>query len=274
MDNDWYGIDYYRSSPKINPQGPSSNPDSYRVHRGGGCYSDRSYCSVFARHRAEATSTISCRGLRLVLNSSLKSSKQHVTNSVSNEQLVSKTKNDGTILVNETFSSSSSSWEISSEGKVAYQGGKMIFKDTKGSGFAESIYNLPRNITNEDFELDFSMKIKFSKECSSIFFFLGSEYDKSYTFGSWYSSNPDQLVFQYGTYPDFNYYKEHLFTRYSPFVEHRFTMIKRGRNVEWYVDGNKLFSTNIKLNIDMTKVGFLLPNHHAIEVDYLTIKLL
>ena len=272
--NDWYGIDYYRSSPKINPQGPSSNPDSYRVHRGGGCYSDPSYCSVFARHRAEATSTISCRGLRLVLNSSLKSSKQHVTNSVSNEQLVSITKNDGTILVNETFSSSSPSWKISSEGEVAYRRGKMIFKDTKNYGYAKCIYDLPRNLTNEDFELNFSMKIKFSQECSSISFFLGSEYDKSYTFGSWYSSNPDKLIFDYGTYDERECYKKSFYTKYSPFVEHRFTMIKRGRNVEWYVDGNLLFSTNIKLNIDMTKVGFFLSRHHAIEVDYLTIKLL
>ena len=272
--NDWYGIDYYRSSPKINPQGPSSNPDSYRVHRGGGCYSDPSYCSVFARHRDKATSTNSCRGLRLVLNSSLKSSKQHVTNSVSNEQLVSITKNDGTILVNETFSSSSSSWEISSDGEVAYQGGKMIFKDTKDHGWAKCIYNLPRNLTNEDFELNFSMKIKISQEGTSIFFFLGSEYDKSYTFGISLIANPNELAFTSGTYSDMYCYKNFFYTQYSPFVKHRFTMIKRGRNVEWYVDGNLLFSTNIKLNIDMTKVGFFLSSHHAIEVDYLTIKLL
>ena len=35
--NDWYGSDYYKSSPKDNPKGPNSG--AYRAHRGG-CWSD------------------------------------------------------------------------------------------------------------------------------------------------------------------------------------------------------------------------------------------
>ncbi|MBM4100415.1 MAG: formylglycine-generating enzyme family protein, partial [Planctomycetes bacterium] len=34
--NDWYGDNYYSTSPSVNPQGPSSGP--YRVLRGGYWY--------------------------------------------------------------------------------------------------------------------------------------------------------------------------------------------------------------------------------------------
>ena len=45
--NDWYGSDYYSSSPSNNPQGPSSGV--YRVGRGGCWYSDYDFCLVATR---------------------------------------------------------------------------------------------------------------------------------------------------------------------------------------------------------------------------------
>jgi formylglycine-generating enzyme required for sulfatase activity len=40
--NDWYGENYYVSSPPVNPQGPSSGP--LRVFRGGSWYDKSDYC--------------------------------------------------------------------------------------------------------------------------------------------------------------------------------------------------------------------------------------
>jgi len=47
--NDWYGAFYYSNSPQDNPQGPSSG--SYRVLRGGSCYSYARSCRVANRGR-------------------------------------------------------------------------------------------------------------------------------------------------------------------------------------------------------------------------------
>ena len=46
---DWYGYDYYRSSPSVDPQGPSSGSD--RVVRGGLFYS--SARDVRSAHRGD-----------------------------------------------------------------------------------------------------------------------------------------------------------------------------------------------------------------------------
>jgi formylglycine-generating enzyme len=48
---DWYGYKYYETSPKSNPQGPSSG--SYRVDRGGGWYSIPRYVRASYRLRGE-----------------------------------------------------------------------------------------------------------------------------------------------------------------------------------------------------------------------------
>lgn len=46
---DWYGEHYYEKSPTHNPQGPTSNPDNYRVIRGGSVDFNPWYCRVSAR---------------------------------------------------------------------------------------------------------------------------------------------------------------------------------------------------------------------------------
>ena len=60
---DWYGKDYYSSSPSSNPTGPSSG--SYRVDRGGGWSNDAGSCRVSNRSRSFAVNRISHLGLRL-----------------------------------------------------------------------------------------------------------------------------------------------------------------------------------------------------------------
>ncbi len=63
--NDWYGTDYYVSSPKNNPVGPDSG--IRRVLRGGSYFDDSLYCrSVYrGRHRPEGRDDFI--GFRLVL---------------------------------------------------------------------------------------------------------------------------------------------------------------------------------------------------------------
>jgi formylglycine-generating enzyme required for sulfatase activity len=45
--SDWYGADYYKNSPTVNLQGPTSG--SSRVLRGGSWYNDPQYCRVAYR---------------------------------------------------------------------------------------------------------------------------------------------------------------------------------------------------------------------------------
>jgi len=46
--NDWYGSNYYSTSPSVNPQGPSSG--SYRVFRGGSWGVNSRSCRASSRH--------------------------------------------------------------------------------------------------------------------------------------------------------------------------------------------------------------------------------
>lgn len=61
--SDWYGSDYYRSSPATNPKGPSSGP--YRVYRGGSWGSIPEGCRAAIRGSAPADRGIDL-GFRLV----------------------------------------------------------------------------------------------------------------------------------------------------------------------------------------------------------------
>ena len=62
---DWYGKDYYSSSPQSNPQGPSSGSD--RVFRGGSSNGYARYCRVSFRYYFTPGSRFIFRGLRLAL---------------------------------------------------------------------------------------------------------------------------------------------------------------------------------------------------------------
>jgi formylglycine-generating enzyme required for sulfatase activity len=64
--SDWYGKDFYGSSPKNNPQGNSSG--AYRVLRGGGWYYDPQYCRVSNRNISIPDFRSSNYGFRLVLS--------------------------------------------------------------------------------------------------------------------------------------------------------------------------------------------------------------
>ncbi len=60
---DWYGSDYYSSSPINNPTGPSSG--SHRVIRGGSWYSNATLCRVANRNDCNPTYTNYYYGFRL-----------------------------------------------------------------------------------------------------------------------------------------------------------------------------------------------------------------
>ena len=64
--SDWYGKNYYSSSPSSNPKGPSSG--SYRVLRGGSwCNTDRG-CRVSNRYHKDSNNSFNSGGFRLVLS--------------------------------------------------------------------------------------------------------------------------------------------------------------------------------------------------------------
>ena len=62
--SDWYGSDYYSSSPSRNPQGPSSG--IYRVLRGGSWYSIPSALRAANRNNNNPTNTNNNNGFRCV----------------------------------------------------------------------------------------------------------------------------------------------------------------------------------------------------------------
>lgn len=181
--------------------------------------------------------------------------------------------NGGTYLVNEDFSSYPYLWK-NDGGKVSYKNGKMIFEDIEDYGYSELIYNLPQNLKNEDFQLDLSMKVTFHEENSSLFFILGNAWDDAYRFGLTLSSK-GLIELSYGTYgKSTKYYGYSSSANLGSTAQHQYTMIKKGKMVEWYADGKFLFSTTIDMSTDMNLIGFLVSSYHLIEVDNLTIKLL
>ena len=76
---DWYGVDYYRTSPTVDPQGPEGPQDDpltpfggpgyhkYRVLRGGNAGLDSSYQVVSRRLRHDADQRSAFGGLRCVV---------------------------------------------------------------------------------------------------------------------------------------------------------------------------------------------------------------
>ena len=64
--NDWYGTEYYKVSPTINPTGPPSGSD--RVFRGGGWCYDAEYCRVSYRYGNKPDNKRNILGFRLALS--------------------------------------------------------------------------------------------------------------------------------------------------------------------------------------------------------------
>ncbi len=63
---DWYGSNYYDTSPYDNPHGPVSG--TYRVYRGGSWLYDANYCRVARRFGGRPDSRHSIYGIRVVLD--------------------------------------------------------------------------------------------------------------------------------------------------------------------------------------------------------------
>jgi formylglycine-generating enzyme required for sulfatase activity len=63
---DWYGEDYYKTSPATNPKGPASG--EYRVLRGGGWVDRAAYCRVAGRSGGAPSDRDHDFGFRVVLS--------------------------------------------------------------------------------------------------------------------------------------------------------------------------------------------------------------
>jgi len=61
--NDWYGDNYYSTSPSVNPQGPSSGP--YRVLRGGSWTGSSDYCRASYRGNNSPDNSVIDVGFRV-----------------------------------------------------------------------------------------------------------------------------------------------------------------------------------------------------------------
>lgn len=182
-------------------------------------------------------------------------------------------RNNGTFLVYEDFSSYSPLWKTS-KGEVSFKNGRIIFKDIEGSGYSQLSYDLSKNLKNEDFQLTMSIKTTFNEKFSPLLFYLGKTWENSYYFGLTDFGNR-KIALSYGTSDDMRKYYDFSESSNLAISEtHQYAMIKKGKKVEWYADGNLLFSTTIDLFTDMREIGFLVPTHHMIEVDSFTIKLI
>jgi len=63
---DWYGKDYYRTSPEQNPKGPDSG--SFRLLRGGGWYINTTDCRASYRNRYNPQITVNSNGFRVCVS--------------------------------------------------------------------------------------------------------------------------------------------------------------------------------------------------------------
>ena len=61
--NDWYGSNYYSTSPSVNPQGPSSG--TYRVLRGGSWYDVSDFFRASNRNNSYLGNSFSNVGFRV-----------------------------------------------------------------------------------------------------------------------------------------------------------------------------------------------------------------
>ena len=61
---DWYGADYYKESPSINPEGPKAG--SIRILRGGSCFKNADQCRSANRTPFSAGPKVSDRGFRVI----------------------------------------------------------------------------------------------------------------------------------------------------------------------------------------------------------------
>ena len=179
----------------------------------------------------------------------------------------------GTLLVNETFSSASYSWTAEDGSSLQFKNGKMVFKDLEDYGWAELTYSLPRNLRNQNFELSFSVRFNFEENYSALHFILGTDWDDCYRLG--FSKWDDKISVAFGDYNDSRKYSpSSTSANLSPYLTHSIRMIKNGRNVKCYADGIMLFDTTIELSTDITSLGFLVSDHHEIEVDDVKVVLL
>lgn len=178
-----------------------------------------------------------------------------------------------TILINDTFSSYTSVW-TASDGKLSFSNGKMLFKDVDDYGWSKLCRSLPRNLKSEDFELTFSLKINFKQDYSSIGFLMGlsSDWNKAYRFGI--SKREESTSFSFGTYSESTKYQSYkVLPELRPLITHRYKMIKRGQTMTWYIDETILCTVTVD-SIDINDVAFFISDHHNIEVDDFTIRLL
>ena len=177
----------------------------------------------------------------------------------------------GGYIVNEQFSSASSAWQ-KSKGQLSFSGGKMIFKDLDASGYSILTYNLPRNLKNEDFQVEFSAKVDFKEKYNSLIFMLGTRWDDNYRlcFTDWGEGYIRVSVGDDNE--NKKYYGYSNDSKLSTSTSHKYTIIKRGSNIELRADGNFVYSGNINLSKNITVMGFLVPKRFAVEVDYITIQ--
>ena len=64
--SDWFDTNYFKSSPQLNPKGPSSG--SRRVYRGGGDYGEARICRISIRYSTDPGESLSIIGLRLAMD--------------------------------------------------------------------------------------------------------------------------------------------------------------------------------------------------------------
>ena len=178
----------------------------------------------------------------------------------------------GSLLVNETFSSYSSAWKTS-DGKLQFKNGKMIYEDTEDYGWSVLSYTLPRNLTYQDFELSFTWSNTFKEDYAMASFIIGSSYTDSYRFAL--SKKDDKMEVSFGTYGDYDLFApSSTAANLSPNQTYKFKMRRIGNTVEWYANDRHLSTSTIGHDIDMTMMGFMLSYYHKIEIDDMKIMLL
>lgn len=176
----------------------------------------------------------------------------------------------------ENLLSSPSQWKCmtNSETSISFRKNKLYIKDLANYGYGSALYRVSKNLKNLNFQLEYRIKVKFSEQYASVCLVLGNEPFVCHTFdiSDW---GNDILNVSAGIYDKRQ--------KYCPFTSlsgvtasgtNTFSLRKKGKEILWSCNGNKIFSGKIDTNFDITLLGFLISNKNEIEVDKMELKLL
>jgi hypothetical protein len=176
----------------------------------------------------------------------------------------------GSMIFYDDFSSYSSMWKTDAQSKsLKFTDGYMVCKDYDNNGWTIFSRSLPESLTNSNFTIEYSAKLINRDLYSTMFFFMGSSYETSHTFGL--AKMGDYSLVDGGTYENMHTYAHNI--KPSSYVDgllNKFVIKKFGNYVSFYCNNSLVFTSKME-NIEINKIGFFFGHKSEMWIDYIKI---